>query len=423
MKIKNSSFNNLTLPTLVEPATKHYAWGQTGSDAFIPVFLKKNTGSEPWAEAWVGSHKNGTAELFLDNRKVSLNALGLKLPWLLKLLSVQELLSVQVHPSRQRAKKIYMKEKSRDDIKTYVDANHKSELAIPITDFWVMAGFLTKDKFIERLSFYSSIYEIVKKELNILKFEHNLDCIAALKKDIFAILMNLSQKEINKALTPVIKQTKQNAIYKKNELNYWLLKADRIYTKNNNFDVGLFCFFLLNLIKLTPLGEAKQEIANDALICSPGEALFIKAGEPHFYLEGVILELMACSDNVVRIGFTPKEKNKEELLQIIDCTEKHPSIITPVINAFASRFSYRPKVDEFQVDYAIHPKNSQHTLSVSDKPTFIIIIQGRVNISNNYDFQNNFQKGDIIYMPSGNYCFKAETKLKYFEVSQCIELS
>ena len=42
------------------------------------------------------------------------------------------------------------------------------------------------------------------------------------------------------------------------------------------------------------------------LLIAPGESFFMAANEPHAYVAGEILECMACSDNVVRAGLTPK---------------------------------------------------------------------------------------------------------------------
>lgn len=50
----------------------------------------------------------------------------------------------------------------------------------------------------------------------------------------------------------------------------------------------------------------------------PGEAYYIKAGQPHCYVEGECVELMNNSDNVVRLGLTPKHKDTETLLRILD---------------------------------------------------------------------------------------------------------
>ena len=44
------------------------------------------------------------------------------------------------------------------------------------------------------------------------------------------------------------------------------------------------------------------------------ECVFLKAGIPHAYLKGNIVECMANSDNVVRAGLTPKIKDVKTLV-------------------------------------------------------------------------------------------------------------
>lgn len=65
-------------------------------------------------------------------------------------------------------------------------------------------------------------------------------------------------------------------------------------------DIGCFCPFILNYITL-----------------QPGEAVFLGANEPHAYLSGDCIECMACSDNVVRAGLTPKYIDKVTLHQML----------------------------------------------------------------------------------------------------------
>lgn len=65
-------------------------------------------------------------------------------------------------------------------------------------------------------------------------------------------------------------------------------------------DVGVFCAFLLNVVDL-----------------EPGQAIFLRANEPHAYLQGNIMECMAASDNVVRAGLTPKARDVEVLVDML----------------------------------------------------------------------------------------------------------
>ena len=67
-----------------------------------------------------------------------------------------------------------------------------------------------------------------------------------------------------------------------------------------------------------------------------GEALFVPAGTVHAYLQGVGVEIMANSDNVLRAGLTSKHVDVVELLDNVDCVAAPPSGSPP------SRCSRRP---------------------------------------------------------------------------------
>jgi len=51
---------------------------------------------------------------------------------------------------------------------------------------------------------------------------------------------------------------------------------------------------------------------------APGETLYVAPGTPHAYLEGLGLEVMACSDNVLRGGMTVKPVDVEAFLAVLD---------------------------------------------------------------------------------------------------------
>ena len=65
-------------------------------------------------------------------------------------------------------------------------------------------------------------------------------------------------------------------------------------------DVGCFVIYFLNVVRL-----------------SPGEAMFLGPNVPHAYLSGDCVECMACSDNVVRAGLTPKLIDVEVLCNML----------------------------------------------------------------------------------------------------------
>jgi mannose-6-phosphate isomerase len=66
-------------------------------------------------------------------------------------------------------------------------------------------------------------------------------------------------------------------------------------------DPGIVVALLMNLVTL-----------------QRGQGLFIPAGVLHAYLEGLGVEIMAASDNVLRGGLTPKHIDAAELLSVLD---------------------------------------------------------------------------------------------------------
>ncbi len=60
---------------------------------------------------------------------------------------------------------------------------------------------------------------------------------------------------------------------------------------------------------------------------SPGEAIFLEAGELHCYLEGAAAEIMSSSDNVLRAGLTTKRRAADELLRIGRFASRRPQVL------------------------------------------------------------------------------------------------
>lgn len=80
-------------------------------------------------------------------------------------------------------------------------------------------------------------------------------------------------------------------------------------------DIGVLAAFLFNYVKL-----------------NPGEALYLGADELHAYLRGECIECMATSDNVVRAGLTPKDRDVHILCSML--TYKQVRLISNTHSSF-----------------------------------------------------------------------------------------
>jgi mannose-6-phosphate isomerase len=150
---------------------QHYAWG---GNSFLPELLHiHNSENSPFAEYWLGAHDKASSELIIDNgERKKLNEyiqsnpselLGeyannkfKQLPYLLKILDVKNMLSIQVHPSKENAEKEFLEENKKSIPLTalhrnYKDDNHKPELMLALGEFWLLHGFKRKMELIKIL--------------------------------------------------------------------------------------------------------------------------------------------------------------------------------------------------------------------------------------------------------------------------------
>ncbi|HBO37161.1 MAG TPA: mannose-6-phosphate isomerase, class I, partial [Pasteurellaceae bacterium] len=125
--------------------------------------------------------------------------------------------------------------------------------------------------------------------------------------------------------------------------DYWVLYAmEAMNISADKLDAGLVCFYLLNIV------HARK-----------GEGIYQDAGIPHAYLRGQNIELMACSDNVIRGGLTPKHVDIPALLEVIDCREVVPEII-PVAPTDKVTFTYSTPATDFALENITYHTGDKH---------------------------------------------------------------
>lgn len=287
---------------------QHYAWG--GYD-YIPNWLGiSNEAHKPHAEYWMGAHpsassilvKDDSATVLYDVIKQNPDAyIGPKvleqfgeLPYLFKILDVKEMLSIQVHPSKTEAIKGYEAEEAAGILlqapnRNYKDRNHKPEVMVALSEFWLLHGFLEKEALLEVLR--------TVPEFGGLDDVFNVDGY----KGLYKYVMELPQEEVNSLLEPLVKReiaAKEANKLTKHQPGWWVSKLFEEGYVTGDIDRGVFSVYFFNIVKALP-----------------GEAIFQGAGIPHAYLEGQNVELMANSDNVLRGGLTPKHVDVPELLK------------------------------------------------------------------------------------------------------------
>lgn len=298
---------------------QHYAWG---GFEFIPHWLQVAAiPQQRYAEYWMGAHPSASSVLKAGNEEIDLNSLIKQapdaiigketfsrfgeLPYLFKILDVKEMLSIQVHPSKAEAEKGFAAEEAAGipinaSHRNYKDKNHKPEVMVALSDFWLLHGFLQPDalkKVLHSIPAFSSLVAVFEKDGY---------------KGLYQYVMELPQLQVNLLLLPLVlaeRQKKQAGKLDKSQPGWWVAKLYEGQEFIGDIDRGVFSIYFFNIVNV-----------------QPGGAVFQGAGVPHAYLEGQNVELMANSDNVLRGGLTPKHVDVPELL-------KHTIFegITPVI--------------------------------------------------------------------------------------------
>jgi len=304
-----------------------YAWGNPTA---IPELLGVPPSGEPQAEMWMGAHPKAPSTLVSSG--VSLDehiaadptaALGPataerfgRLPYLFKVLAAGKPLSIQAHPSLEQAKAGFAREDAAGIAldaftRTYRDDNHKPEMICALTPFVGRCGFralaATRSLFGDLIATQPDSPLLVEIGDRLAAAGADGDVLA----DVLAWLLRLD----NNDTAPLVAATVAGArIVVDAGDSEWTEEFTWCERMNAEFpsDIGVVVALLLNHVVL-----------------EPGQAFFLGAGNLHAYLDGVGVELMANSDNVVRGGLTPKHIDVEELLAVVDCTPIDPPVQSP----------------------------------------------------------------------------------------------
>jgi mannose-6-phosphate isomerase len=370
-----------------------YAWGKIGSQS-AAASLKKGSDadfdidpSSPYAELWMGTHPNGPSTLKASGELLSSHiaqfpeTLGEKsrklfgdnLPFLFKVLSVNQALSIQAHPNKEHAEKLFAE---RPDV--YKDPNHKPEMAIALTKFEGLCGF-------RRLKQIKAFVEEVP-ELATVIGEENAQALLKASDDDYQDALKAAFSSLMKADKELLKQ-KLESLHStlekksdKNEIDLLFLRLIQQYPG----DVGCFVIYFVNYLKL-----------------EPGESMFLGPNLIHAYLSGDCIECMACSDNVVRAGLTPKLIDVPTLCGMLkyQCQDAEKLKFKPVQETDVTTV-YNPSVPDFAVA-KICLSSPSTPIPVRESASIVIVISGEGKlVTTNDGSEIPLVKGTVFFAPA-----------------------
>ncbi|MGW6567362.1 mannose-6-phosphate isomerase, class I [Streptomyces sp. NPDC054975] len=355
-----------------------YAWGSTTA---IPELLGTPPTGEPQAEMWMGAHpgapsrtERGPLNEVVEADPVrelgapAVEKFGPRLPFLLKLLAAGAPLSLQVHPDLAQAKAGFAAEEAAGvpidaPHRNYKDANHKPELICALTPFHGLCGFRDPVEAADAISALG--VDSLKPYVDLL---HAHPEEAALR-EVLTALLTADPEEMARTVTEAAAAAER------------LGGAHAPYAALAHHypsDPGVIAAMLLNFVQL-----------------QPGEALYLGAGVPHAYLDGLGVEIMANSDNVLRCGLTPKHVDVPELLKIVRFEPTDPGVLRPEASPSGEEV-YDTPIDEFRLSRFVRAEGAAPTDVTATTPQILLAVAGRPKAG-----EVTLAPGESVFVPAG----------------------
>ena len=347
-------------------SVQNYAWGS--KTTLTELYGVANPQQLPMAELWMGAHPKSSSKVedasgqivslrdVIDSQPSALlgDAVAKRfgeLPFLFKVLCAAQPLSIQVHPNKRNSEIGFAKENAAGipmdaAERNYKDPNHKPELVFALTPFLAMNAFREFSEIVSLLQPVAGAHTAIAHFLE----QPNAERLSQL----FAGLLSMQGEEKSRALA-ILK-----AALETQQGEPW--QTIRLIAAFYPDDSGLFSPLLLNVVKL-----------------NPGEAMFLFAETPHAYLQGVALEVMANSDNVLRAGLTPKYIDIPELVANVkfDAKPANQLLTTPVKNG--AELDFPIPVDDFA--FSLHSLSAQETTIDQQSAAILFCVEGEAVLS------------------------------------------
>ncbi|EGT4385822.1 mannose-6-phosphate isomerase, class I [Cronobacter malonaticus] len=359
---------------------KNYAWGSR--TALNTLFGVPNPDEQPQAEMWMGAHPAGCSEIETGSDSVSLldaiaqspeSVLGARamdrfgqLPYLLKILAAETALSIQVHPDKRQAEEGYAQQGNRVG-EDYNDANHKPELVYAITPFMAMNGFRPFQEIVNHF------LRLNAPELMPALAEFRGNLTGEGFKHFFVSLMQLTQREKENVLTQLQACLDSGGF---THLQSFITRLMRDYPG----DIGILAPLFLHCITL-----------------APGEAMFLRAGTLHAYVHGTAVEVMACSDNVLRAGLTPKKINLPELVKCTVFRETQEQELRLLPDDTGTEQHYSVPVEDFC--FSVIGNCQQKRVDV-DSAQILLVLSGITTLRDTNGDEITLFAGQSVFIPA-----------------------
>ena len=360
---------------------QHYAWG---SRTALAAWRGRPPSGEPEAELWFGDHPRGTAVVDLDGREISLAALvakapdevlgrrvvrrfGPRLPFLLKVLAVEEPLSIQAHPDSRQARAGFEREEAAGIARNapercYPDPNPKPELVVALRSFEVLCGFRAPEAIARTLALL---------ELPDLAAASGAGGLEGLFREWFG---EATPHRIERAVAAARRAPPGDPALA------WIDRLAALHPA----DPGVLAPAFLHRVTLRP-----------------GQGLFLGPGVPHAYLSGLAVEVMASSDNVLRAGLSRKHVDLAELGRVLRFEAGTPAVVEAVPRAPGEAVFATP-AGSFEL--SVLEADTSPRIAAGSGVSILLCTEGRVRVLGDAAGAVELETGSSCLVPDSTGC-------------------
>jgi len=318
-------------------------------------------------------------------------------------LAADEPLSLQAHPSARQAEEGFARENRlgipiTSPTRNYRDRSHKPEILIALGEFDALAGFRKVSRTVELMKALAVVD--LDPFLGLVSGQPEAEGLRAL----FTTWITAPQPDLDVLVPAII----EGAIhYVRSGATEFAAEARTVLELGERYpgDAGVLAALLLNRVTLRP-----------------GEAIFLPAGNLHTYLQGIAVEVMANSDNVLRGGLTPKHVDVPELLRVLDFRPATEAVLRPGMHCEGPELVYDTPTTEFSVSrLTIDGEDLGHELDVAlrhEGPQLMLCTSGSV-LMHAKSSSLILERGQAAWVPAddGQIRLAAERPAEVFRVS------
>ena len=361
----------------LSPVVQAYAWG---SRTALPELCGMTSPApHPVAEHWFGAHDSGSS-LCTDGRGLDariaadprgelgdrvLDEYDGDLPFLVKLLSAEQALSLQAHPSPEKAREGYAAEDERGiardaSERNYRDTNHKPEILVALTEFHALVGFRPVERTIALLDALD--VPSLHPYRDMLAGQPDAEGLRAVFTTFVTMPHSVIADIVPEMVTCAVGYLSAHGVDSR-----WSPVAATVTELAERYpsDPGVLAALLLNRVVLRP-----------------GEAVYLGPGQLHAYLRGVGVEVLANSDNVLRGGLTPKHVDVPELMRVLEFTPLADPTVRPetVSRGIPGEVDYPTPEPDFALSRIEIPAGADPVTWSPDGPEVLLCSAGTVHV-------------------------------------------